>query len=412
MERSVGERMPIGAVIGLGITQIIGYGTLYYGFSILSGQMSADFGWSREWIYGALSAAMLIGGLASPWLGRTFDRIGAGKVMAAGSVIAAAALFAGALSPAGTLFLLALIVQQVAANLVQYGAAFALLVELSPAGATRSITYLTLIAGFASTLFWPLTGALHAHMGWREVYLVFAGLNLVVCLPIHVWLSRLRAPASVKVEPPATTSSWIDDGNARGVVGFGRRRRAFALMVTGISLQYFVSSAILVHMVPMMGGLGLGSAATLAGSLFGPSQVASRLLNMMFGRNLDPLRLALASASMLAAGLLTLMLTAPSVVGALVYAVLFGMGNGILSIVSGTLPLHLFGRSGYGTMQGRIMAARLILSALAPFAFAWAMENIGTRMSLGIAALVILAGLLAFWRLRKCLEPELSAASR
>jgi len=147
-----------------------------------------------------------------------------------------------------------------------------------------------------------------------------------------------------------------------------------------------VSSATLVHLVPLLSGLGLGGAAALVGTLFGPSQVSSRLINMVFGKNLPAIHLAVIAAMLIPGGVLVLLFTAPSVPGAMAFAVIFGMGNGLLSIVSGTLPLHLFGSDGYGKLQGRMMAARLILSALAPFVLAFAMENFGITQSLGTAA--------------------------
>src|SRR5262249_53367194 len=160
-------------------------------------------------------------------------------------------------------------------NLVQYGAAFALLVQINPKVAQRSITYLTLIAGFASTIFWPIATALHAHMSWQSVYLCFAALNIAICLPIHAWLAfgaskskeGARGPAK-HVEPRLPPSI---------------RTPAFVLMVTGFALESFVNAALLVHMVPVLSGLGLGAMAVMVGTLFGPSQVLSRFTNMVFG---------------------------------------------------------------------------------------------------------------------------------
>lgn len=383
------DRTPIGAILALGVTQIVGYGTLYYSFSILAPDMAAGLGWSNEWIFGALSIALLIGGLTAPWLGSLFDRVGAGRVMTIGSAIAAAALVACAYAPDRASYVAALIVIEMAANLVEYGAAFALLVQLQPQTATRSITYLTLIAGFASTLFWPITTALHAHLSWQNVYLVFAGMNLLICLPLHAWLSygAVKRRSTVSAAP----------ARVEGLLPPEQRRLGFLLMVTGFSLQYLASSAVLVHMVPLLSGLGLGTTAALVGTLFGPSQVASRLINMLFGKTLSTVRLALISAALIPAGTLILLLSAPSIPGAMVFAVVFGMGNGLLSIVSGTLPLQLFGSDGYGRLQGKIMAARLILSATAPFLFALSMEHLGIKLSVGATLLLGVVSLLFFF---------------
>ncbi|KQS64615.1 MFS transporter [Rhizobium sp. Leaf371] len=382
-------RLPVAAILALGVTQIIGYGTLYYSFSILAPDMGASFGWSKEWIFGALSVALLIGGFTAPWLGSLIDRAGAGVLMTIGSAVAAAALVACAYAPGRTTYVAALIGIEVAANLVQYGAAFALLVQLQPTVAQRSITYLTLIAGFASTLFWPLTSSLHTHLSWQNVYLVFAGLNLLVCLPLHAWLAT-RVTHSRKQAASSPTEPVL------GTLPLERRRSGFLFMTTAFALQYLAGAAVLVHMVPLLAGLGLGASAAIVGTLFGPSQVASRLINMVFGKRLNALHLALISSALIPVSAVILILSAPSIPGAMVFAVIFGMGNGLLSIVSGTLPLALFGSEGYGKLQGRMMAARLVASALAPFALALTMEWFGIRVSVGGIIVLALLAVAAF----------------
>lgn len=383
------HRLPIGAVLGLGVTQIIGYGTLYYSFSILAPDMARGYGLPVEWMFGALSVALLVGGLVSPSIGGWIDRFGAGRIMAVGSLVAALALVGCAASPNRPSFLVALVVIEVAANFVQYGAAFALLVQIAPNVALRSITYLTLIAGFASTIFWPVTTALHASLSWQQIYLVFAGMNALVCLPVHAWLARAARPVR-------DLASTTEVRKVEGSLPSEKRRSGFVLMIVGFSLQALVSSAVLVHMVPLLSGLGLGAAAALVGTLFGPAQVASRLINMLLGRDLQPLVLAAISALLMAAAIAVLAATAPSMVGAMGFAVLFGFGSGLFSIVSGTLPLSLFGSEGYGRLQGKITSARLIVSAMAPFAFAVAIKPLGEVLSLSIAAFCGSLALLAF----------------
>jgi MFS family permease len=383
------DRLPLPAVLGLGLTQVVGYGTLYYSFGILAPDMARGFGLSVEWMFGALSAALLVGGFVSPWVGRGIDAYGAGRIMAGGSLVAALAMAACAMSPNRALFAAALVFVEVAANFVQYGAAFALLVQINPHVAQKSITYLTLIAGFASTIFWPITTALHQHLGWREVYLVFAGLNLAVCLPIHGWLASTSGKA-LRAGGKSAAPKVI------GSLSEAQRRPGFILMIVGFSLLSVVSSAVLVHMVPLMSSLGLGTLAALVGAMFGPAQVASRVVNMVFGRGLSPLRLAALSAALISVSLVILELTAPHTGGAIAFAVLFGFGNGIFSIAAGTMPLALFGSDGYGRLQGKVMSARLIVAAIAPFAFALSLGSIGAKPSLGAVAALGAVAVLSF----------------
>lgn len=392
------ERLSIAPIVALGATQIIGYGTLYYAFSILAPDMARDLSWSVEWIFGILSISLLVGGLVAPWFGILIDRYGAGRMMTIGSACVAVALVGCSLAPNKPVFIGTLIVVEVAASLVQYGAAFALLVQLRPAGAQRSITYLTLIGGFASTVFWPITAFLEAHMSWRSTYLIFAGLNLLVCLPLHAWLARGLARSRQAL---ATGTEPVI-----GKLSATLRPTGFMLMIVAFALQSFVASAVLIHMVPMLSTLGLTATAAIIATVFGPSQVASRLINMAFGRNLSPVILATIAAALMSGALLVLILTAPTVTGAMAFAVLFGLGNGLFSIVLGTLPLSLFGSEGYGRLQGRVGSARLIVSAAAPFALAAGMAQIGVIWSLAATMALGAGSVLAFLGIGRLLRTK------
>lgn len=385
------ERLPVAAIVGLGLTQNIGYGTLYYSFSILAPSMARDFSVSNEWIFGTLSVALLAGGFLAPWLGCLIDRYGAGRVMTVGSALAATALAACSISPNSIAFAAALTVLEGAANLVQYGAAFALLVQLAPSVAQRSITYLTLIAGFASTIFWPITTSLQQWLTWQQVYLLFACLHLALCMPIHFMLARATAANALKRAASGSATAMT-----AGTLPKHLRRKGFVLLLVGLSLQSLIAAAILVHMVPMLGSLGLAGAAALIGAMFGPSQVASRLINMIGGKNLAPIKLAIISAALMAWAVIFLVLGAPFIAAAFMFACLFGFGNGLFSIVSGTLPLSLFGSEGYGALQGKIMSARLIVSATAPFAMALAMSLLGIKVALAIVVACGVLSLAAF----------------
>ncbi|PLP59124.1 MFS transporter [Mesorhizobium loti] len=395
------DRRRAAIIWGLGLTQIIGYGSLYYSFPILAPQMARDFSWSTEWVFGAFSASLLLGGLAAPSIGRWMDRYGAGQMMSLGSVIAAIALVLCAFAPERITFVAGLVAVEVASAFVLYNAAFALLVQITPQNAQRSITHLTLIAGFASTLFWPITSALLQHMSWREVYLVFAGINLLVCLPIHLWLSSIMK-ADRRLAAASTRANVVI-----GTIPAEDRPRAFLLMATGFALEGFVLSAVLIHMVPLLTTVGLGASAVLVGTVFGPSQVFSRFTNMVFGKAVSPLFLAVISASLLVAGMAVLLASAPSFIGAVAFAILFGLGAGLTSIVQGSLPLHLFGSDGYGALLGKISAARLLASAVAPFVFAFLLGQAGTWSALCAAIALAIGAGVAFagisWR-RRSLE--------
>lgn len=377
-------------VAALGLTQIIGYGTLYYSFSALAASMAKDFGWSPEWVFGAFSVSLLAGGLAAPFAGSWIDRHGAGTVMAFGSIGAAIALAGCALAPSPVTFAAGLMAIELASTFVLYNAAFALLVQTNPGTAQRRITHLTLFAGFASTIFWPLTSALHERLSWQEVYFCFAAVHLLVCLPAHVWLAKLSGNPNI-FDPNVAAMKPIVEGSLPAEC----RQSAFVLMVTSFALLSLVDAAILIHMLPMLTALGLGSTSVLIGTLFGPAQVASRLFSMLSGDRIPALGLALISSLLVPLSIGVLLASGTWIPGALGFAVIFGLGAGLASIVQGTLPLALFGTNGYGQRVGKATAIRLVASAAAPFVFAFMMQHIGVEVTLAIfAGLGILAVIL------------------
>jgi MFS family permease len=324
-------RIPARAIWALGVTQIIGYGTLYYSFSVLAPGIGREFGWPPASTYGALTIALLAGGLLAPAAGHLADRFGAARTMAVGSVAASATLAGAALATDGIVYAAFLVAMEIASSLVLYATAFAALVQAGGQGAQRSIVHLTLIAGFASTLFWPFTSFLLTMMDWHAVYLVFAGLNLLVCAPLHAWLSLS------KQSQPIVTSATRGVGSPGAILGAlsgSSRSVGFCLMMVGFAIEGFILSAVLMQIIPLLAGLGLGGGTLLVTSLFGPAQVLSRLTNMVLGRNLLPTRVAIVAAVLLPLGAATLALTAPSLAGAVTFAVLFGLGSGLISIVS------------------------------------------------------------------------------
>lgn len=382
---------PASVIWALGLTQIVGYGTLYYSFAILAPAMSGEFGLPKEWVFGALSVALFLGSLLAPTAGRLADRHGAGRVMTLGSLAAAASLAACAFAPERISFVLALVAMELASCFVLYATAFVAIVQIGQLGAQRSITHLTLIAGFASTLFWPLTTVLHHHLDWRSVYLVFAAANLLICMPVHAWLARLAGRRAVLL--PAAQPAEAQD---HVPLHAKRARTVLVLMMLGFALEGFVLSALLLHMVPLLTVLGLGSAGVTASTLFGPAQVASRLINMVFGGSLRQSVLAVVAAGLVTGALCVLLATTPLLAGIAIFVLLLGLGSGLTSIVGGTLPLEVFGRLTYGRHVGWMSAARQFSSAFAPFAFSLMMVGMSAPLALAVLAATALAGVGAF----------------
>ena len=274
-----------------------------------------------------------------------------------------------------------------AAAFVLYPLAFAALAQIAGAAAQRQIVHLTLIAGFASTLFWPLTTLLTAQLGWRGTYLVFAGLNLVACMPVHMALARhVRQNKAKGAVPPVSP----------GIARPEQARTLLWLMLLGFALIGVLNSSVLMHMVGLLAALGVSTSGVAVAALFGPAQVLSRLINMGWAGGLPQPWLAVIAAGLMPLGVLVLVLTAPSPIGAVAFAILFGLGSGLFSIVGGTLPLTLFGTAGYGKRLGLVNAGRQLSSALAPFVFSLLTTLLGTAPALAVTAGAALLAVVAF----------------
>ncbi|APO75688.1 major facilitator superfamily protein [Rhizobium etli 8C-3] len=397
------SKIPAAIVSALGMTQIIGYGTLYYSFSILAPEMAEDLGLTLAQVFGIFSASLFIVGLSATYIGKQMDRMGAATILTIGSALSALTLALCAWSPSVFVFALAIILIEISSGMVQYQAAFAALVQSDPRTASRSITYLTLIGGFASTIFWPITAALVGYLTWREIYLVFAALNLFVCMPLHLWMARKGKAEGVRGVNRARE-------HVVGAVSPERRRGAMIVVSAAFAILGFTLASVLAHMVPMLGTLGLGTTAVVIGSLFGPAQVMSRLVNMIFGTSLSPPMLAVISAALMVLGIVVLAVTGNSLPGAAAFAICLGLGSGINSIAQGSLPLYLFGSDGYGAITGKMAAARLALGAAAPFAFAAAMQSFGIGLSLFAIAALGTAGMVAFISVAIATRRDLVAA--
>ncbi|MFO1148600.1 MAG: arsenite efflux MFS transporter ArsK [Alsobacter sp.] len=383
----------------LGVSQIVGYGTLYYSFGILAAGMARDLGWSVPSVFAAFSASLLLGGLFAQRAGRLIDRFGAASVMTVGSCLAALALVVLARSQGPVGFLVGLALVQVSSTLALYDAAFACIVQRVGTFAARRITHLTLIAGFASTLFWPLTTQLATVMDWRQVLVLYAVLDILVAAPIHLVVALSR-PRQEDAPLPAPHSGPVAaEGDT--LLPDSVQTRAMVLVASGFALGGFVLSAVLSQMVPLLGALGLGGSAVLVSTLFGPSQVLIRLASLAPGRVSHPVPGALVSGAMMPLSLALLALPGPALLGASLFAVALGCGSGLKSIVQGTLPLALFGRNAYAERLGRIAAVRFVVTAAAPFVLAWLLEAIGPGPALAVLAAAGIGGLACLWEVAR-----------
>lgn len=372
-------------VTALGTAQTLSWASTYYVPAILADPMAASLGVSRQWIFGAYSAALLITAVLGPAVGRHIDRRGGRGVLSLSNLIIAAGLVALAAASGPVTLFLAWAILGVAMALGLYDAAFATLTSIYRHEARGAITGITLFAGFASTVSWPISAVLNDLIGWQGACLVWAAVNVVFALPLNWFLLPTVRPAeaSVAAEPPR--------------IGWSPRREMILLAFV-FAAGWFVAGAMGAHLPGLLQLAGASPVeAITAASLVGPAQVAARVAEFAFLRRLHPLLAARISTVLHPIGVALLaVLGAPAVAA---FAVLHGAGNGMLTIARGTLPLAIFGPQGYGERTGLLSAPARLAQALAPLVFGLLLDTIGAQ-SLVVSAALCLAAFAALLFLR------------
>jgi len=371
---------PWRAVPVLGVTQILAWGALFYPPVLTLPLIAQERGWSITFAMAGFSGGLLVGGLVAPLVGRLIDRFGGNYVMAGGSLAGAVGLMLLVVleHPVAYAVTWMLLGAAMAASL--YDPAFATLGRIFGAGARGPITLITFAGGFASTVSWPSSLLLLDQVGWRGTYLTYAALLALVAAPLHAFaLPRERAePAAAAAGKHAVAGPFLAPNGL-----------AFLVVAVGFAAYAFIPSALSAHLLAMFGRSGIDAAtAVFIGAMFGPSQVAARLVEFLFGGRLHPLTIARLAIFALLAAIVTLAVVGISPTVALAFIVLAGASNGLLTIARGTVPLYLFGAAGYGRTVGRIAAPSLAMQSVAPVVLALAIEHGSDRVALAVMALV------------------------
>jgi MFS family permease len=379
-----------GAVLALGITQITAWGTSYYCLGVLAGPISQDTGWSRGFVFLGFTVALLAMGIVSNAVGRAIDRHGGRAVMTLGTVLVSAGLFALAHVRSEPAYLAVWAFLGAGMRLCLYDAAFAALVQVVPMRGRKAISYLTLFGAFASSVFWVVGHALEEQVGWRQTLVLFALINLVVCLPLH-WLGLARREPGEAIAAPAGAASGSPDGPPLE----GRARSvAMGLFALIMSLNGFVFGVISVQLVPMLEAAGLATAAAVwVASMKGVAQFGGRVVEILFARNLKAITVGRIAIGVLPPSLLLLLTGTGSLPMVVAFTLLMGASQGVITIVRGAVPLALFGAKGYGAVLGAIATPVLVVNAASPTAFAWIVD----RWGWGTARVLLLVSCSAAW---------------
>lgn len=348
----------------LGSTQTLAWGSSYYLPAVLGAQIAHGLDLSTSVFFGIFSISLLLGAAIAPYIGALIDRHGGRMILTGSSLIIAAGLALLGLAQGVAGLTIAWLVLGVGMAMGLYDPAFATLTRLYGREARAAITGITLIAGFASTVGWPASAWLEHAFGWREACLIWAGVNLLLCLPLN-WIV---IPAAIPLPPMSHRALVAEEPQPP--------RGAMPILAFYFAATAFVTGALQAHLLRFLQTAGATeTVAIVAGTLVGPAQVAARLCEFALMRALHPVWSARIAAILHPAGALLLAAFGPAAI--VPFAVAYGAGNGMITIAKGTLPLAIFGPGRYGLRNGILsVPARLTLSA-APFLFGLLLDRIG-----------------------------------
>jgi hypothetical protein len=362
----------------LGAAQTLAWASSFYLLAVLAEPIAKGARMSTTEVWAAFSFSLLISASVGPHVGRTIDRFGGRAVLMLSNVFYAAGLALMAAAWGRSAIWIAWALMGAGMGFGLYDAAFAALGRIYGAAARRPITGITLMAGFASTVSWPLSAWGLATIGWRETCLAWAVAQLFIALPLNAMLPRagqMDAAASHEARPRIP----ID--------------RNMALLAFAFAAGWTISTAMAAHLPRLLQLLGsTETQAIVAGMLIGPAQVAARIVEASLLHHAHPLLSARGSAALHPFGAMLLLAGAPFVPA---FAVLHGAGNGILTIARGTVPLALYGPENYGYRLGVLGVPSRMAQAASPLVFGLLIDGLGAA-AFAVSALIGLSSLAAF----------------
>jgi MFS family permease len=341
--------------------QLVSWGVLYYGFSLFVVPMESELGWSRTTLNGALSLGLLAAGLFAYPVGTWIDRHGGRWLMTAGSLLGVAMLLAWSQVTDIVMFHAIWIGIGIAQAATLYEPAFVVLTRLYHQTFRTKITMMTLVGGLASTVFIPLIQVLIDTLEWRTALVALAVIVALACLPVHALMLRDRDAGMLATDaaPPML---------GRAAVQRAMRTPVFwGLMVCFIA-YYATFSALAFHIVPMLTDRDFPP-ATVVGivAMIGPSQVAGRVLLLVLGRHVRTATVGRIIMFAFPIAALLLIYLPHSLPALFAFAILYGIANGIMTIVRGTAVPDLLWREGYGAINGALSLPSTMAKAASPF---------------------------------------------
>ncbi|KNZ33769.1 MAG: hypothetical protein AD742_04985 [Methylibium sp. NZG] len=378
-------------VAALALGQLVCWAALYYAFSSFVLPMQRAMAWSKPQMMGAFTLGLALWGVATYAVGGAIDRGHGRRVMTAGAALAGAGFLLWSQAASLPLLYTAWALLGVSMAMTLYEPAFNVLTKRFPERYVQGITSLTLVGGFASTLSFPAVAGLIAWLDWRGALQAIGVLLLVVIAPLHAWALRGTPPVAAR---PANASTEADDATLHEAL----REPSFWLLTATFTLYAFGSAALWAHVMPAFAAKGFSEAQALAVVVWiGPAQVLGRLLFLAFGQRVSTRRIGLVVLAGLPVSLAIFAL-ANQIAALLLFALLFGLANGLVTIVRGSLVPQYYGRGHVGRISGAMSGIALLSRAAAPLATAWLLlalpgytEMLLVLAGLGVAAVAAFA---------------------
>ena len=388
----------IPSVLGLGITTTIGYGTLFYSFTILSISLESYFGWSKSFLFGVFSFGLLLGGLVTPYVGKKLDKYGARIVMSIGSILAFLGLYFLSTVETKLEFIVAIIFIEIVSTFVLYEAAFVAFSQIAKQKARLPITQITLIAGFASTIFWPLISYLLQYFTWQETYLILALFHLFIAFPLHLFTLPNKKLANKQIQHE-------DNALYNRFERKKHTKKSMVLIAIALCCIAVVITSIQTHLIGIMDSFGIEIAlAVTLGALIGPAQVGARMFEMLVAKRITPITSSIISTSLVFLSVVTLLFCGYSILIATLFVVLFGAGQGLNYIARGSLPLYILGSDNFGRNSGYLNLYIKVVTAVAPFGFALSVDYFGNIESIFILLFLSVISVISLYLIPRKIE--------
>lgn len=370
------------AVLSLG--QLISWGSLYYSITFLAEPIQREMRWSLGQIFGAFSSGLLLAAMATPLAGRFLHQHGGRFVISIGSLLAALALATVASSYDFLLFQAGWLLAGIAMSMTLYEAAFSTLQEIPAINFRRGVSVVTIVGGLASTIYWPLTYWLVNELGWRATLFMYAGIHLFICFPLHV--------LSLESKPTATEAEVIEISIPVAT------KRNVALLAIAFALASLVTAAISSHASVIMTNMQVPSwLAMTALALIGPMQVAGRIAELAVAHRASPVMTGIITLLVLAFSLLLLQLMCYYPWLAVGFALVYGVSNGVMTVVRGTVVAELFDKQNYALMLGMLSMPAMFARSLGAVLMAWTISVSNLNAAIWMLTLLTLLASIVYW---------------